>query len=294
MKIVWDALTRKEWERLGDRTLAPLQQRWVYGEVSRALNAHVHRAIIEDTGTPVAMAQILFRRVVVTASLASRGPIWLGALDADRQTDAFSVLSDALRKKGAHLKVWSPETSCSLGEARLLQVMTPATLAELTLDRDNRSRLHGKWRNRLVRAERAGLSVATGAGDAATLLWLFARDRETQRMRGFRALPHAFVSNWPSDCRHLIVATIHGDIAAAALFLRHGNTATYHIGWSGESGRRLSAQNLLLWRAIEELRSKGVARLDLGTIDTERAPGLARFKLGTGAIPRVLGGTWIG
>jgi hypothetical protein len=33
--------------------------------------------------------------------------------------------------------------------------------------------------------------------------------------------------------------------------------------------------------------------LDLGTVDTENAPGLARFKIGSGAQIRSLGGTWL-
>jgi hypothetical protein len=36
-----------------------------------------------------------------------------------------------------------------------------------------------------------------------------------------------------------------------------------------------------------------VRKVDLGTIDTDRSPGLARFKLGTGAIPRTLAGTYL-
>ena len=80
---------------------------------------------------------------------------------------------------------------------------------------------------------------------------------------------------------------------AAMMFLRHGSTATYHIGWSNAQGRAAHAHNLLLWRAAERLSSKGVKTLDLGTLDTVNAPGLARFKLGTGAMPHRLGGTWV-
>jgi hypothetical protein len=40
------------------------------------------------------------------------------------------------------------------------------------------------------------------------------------------------------------------------------------------------------------LKAQGVARLDLGTIDTRRAPGIARFKLGAGARVEVLAGSW--
>jgi lipid II:glycine glycyltransferase (peptidoglycan interpeptide bridge formation enzyme) len=78
---------------------------------------------------------------------------------------------------------------------------------------------------------------------------------------------------------------------ASMLFLVHGRVATYQIGWSGEEGRRLSAHQLCLWEAMRALREAGVRRLDLGTVDTDAAPGLARFKIGAGARVRALGPT---
>jgi lipid II:glycine glycyltransferase (peptidoglycan interpeptide bridge formation enzyme) len=78
------------------------------------------------------------------------------------------------------------------------------------------------------------------------------------------------------------------------LFLVHGSTATYHVGWTGDAGRCASAHNLLLWRAMEALQRRGVRRIDLGLLDTVNTPGLARFKLGAGRVPHRLGGTWLG
>ena len=78
------------------------------------------------------------------------------------------------------------------------------------------------------------------------------------------------------------------------LFLKHGTGATYHVGWTSDAGRKASAHNLILATAATRLAETGVTRLDLGTIDTENAPGLARFKLGSGAKPARTGGTWLG
>jgi hypothetical protein len=46
-----------------------------------------------------------------------------------------------------------------------------------------------------------------------------------------------------------------------------------------------------MWRAMTHFAGLGVRMLDLGLIDTERAAGLARFKLGAGARPLALGAT---
>lgn len=78
---------------------------------------------------------------------------------------------------------------------------------------------------------------------------------------------------------------------AYLLFLLHGTTATYHVGWAAPAARRTHAHTLLMWQATTYLHQRGLTRLDLGTLDTEAAPGLARFKLGTGATARPLGAT---
>ena len=58
------------------------------------------------------------------------------------------------------------------------------------------------------------------------------------------------------------------------------------------SGTDLSAEAQC--QAALALRDDGVRWLDLGTVDTDVAPGLAHFKLGTGAELRQLGATvWV-
>ena len=52
-------------------------------------------------------------------------------------------------------------------------------------------------------------------------------------------------------------------------------------------------RSVLLMEAARRLAATGVTELDLGTIDTDASPGLARFKLGSGATVQRLGGTWL-
>jgi lipid II:glycine glycyltransferase (peptidoglycan interpeptide bridge formation enzyme) len=94
--------------------------------------------------------------------------------------------------------------------------------------------------------------------------------------------------------RSLDEARQRAEELAAMLMLCHGLTATYHIGWSGPQGRATAAHQLLLVRAADWLAARGHVRLDLGTVDTDANPGLARFKIGSGAIIRPLGGSWVG
>ncbi|WP_424986318.1 GNAT family N-acetyltransferase [Microbulbifer sp. S227A] len=198
--------------------------------------------------------------------------------------------------------ILSPDAPCATQLARLgaVPVMTPAWVAEIDLTQakhDRRARLHQKWRNRLTRAEankRLKLVVDTGAPSAEH--WLFTADRTLQHRRGFRNWPEALTLAYARENPGqtvLFTAKDGREEVAAMLFLRHGRAATYHIGHSTPAGRAVSAHALILWRAACWFAEQGVARLDLGQIDTQHAAGLARFKLGSGAAPRPLGGTWL-
>lgn len=180
-----------------------------------------------------------------------------------------------------------------------LPLVTPATVAELDLTPDIQTlqeNLKGKWRNRFRHAQSHKLRITRQNMPTHQDHWLLQAEQVQQTQHKYRhwpaALTTAFAKENKGDAK-LFTAHYGTDIVAGMLILRHGNIATYHIGHTSTAGRILSAQTLLLWSAIFWARSKGLLRLDLGVIDTETSPGLARFKLGTGAQTRQLGGTWL-
>ncbi|MGB5067167.1 MAG: GNAT family N-acetyltransferase, partial [Albidovulum sp.] len=93
------------------------------------------------------------------------------------------------------------------------------------------------------------------------------------------------------DALRYYEARAGGRRVAAMLMLLHPPWASYHIGCSGDEGRRLHAHNALMWHAICDLKSRGFTALDLGSVDWKSTPGLARFKSGTGAGVAPLGAT---
>ncbi|WP_417523104.1 GNAT family N-acetyltransferase [Marinovum sp.] len=185
------------------------------------------------------------------------------------------------------------------GAAPGLQLRTGAHVADLSLEGTAsalRARMAQKWRNRLNRAADSGLKVATLALPPDPGHWLLRIDQAQQVVKRYRGYPPLFTAAFAAANRgqaRIFEARRRGEPVAALLFLCHGAVATYHIGWSGPEGRESSAHHLLLWRAMLGLASRGVTRLDLGMVDTVTAPGLARFKLGSGAQCRALGGTWL-
>ena len=65
------------------------------------------------------------------------------------------------------------------------------------------------------------------------------------------------------------------------------------MGWLDHANAPRGAHNLLLWNAIEHLRSRGVRQLDLGGVNTTSGAGIARFKIGTGGAVTTLAGTYL-
>lgn len=180
-----------------------------------------------------------------------------------------------------------------------LPLVSPATVAEIDLTPDIKtlhSALKGKWRNRLRHAQSHELRVSRQNMPVTPDHWLLQAETAQQQRLKYRHWPAAFTSAFATENKgdaKLFEARYGSDIIAGMLIFRHGNTATYHIGHTSTAGRILSAQTLLMWSAVTWAKSKGIKRLDLGVIDTNASPGLARFKLGTGAQTRKLGGTWL-
>lgn len=187
------------------------------------------------------------------------------------------------------------------GLARLgaVPVMTPATIAELDLTAREDTRLalqHQKWRNRLRHAGRQGLHVTRTPMPSDAGHWLLAADNVQRRARHYRTWPAtltAALARADPCSAPLFTAWKDGERVAGMLFLIHGCGATYHIGHTTPRGKALSAHTLLLWEASCWLAQRDITTLDLGLLDTRTNPGLARFKLGSGATARCLGGTWL-
>lgn len=175
-------------------------------------------------------------------------------------------------------------------------LMTPATVAMLPLDTPDamRAAMQQKWRNRLNRATRHDLDIRQRPLSSGH--WLLAAETAQARRKGYRGVPPAFclayaLSN-PGDA--LVFEARHKGVpVAGVLVLRHGRLATWQIGHTNDTGRRLNAMNLLLWEAMQTLARMGHDELDLGGLNDAQAPGLSHFKRGTGARAHRLGGTWL-
>lgn len=282
----------------------PLQQHPFYAATCRAFGADVCSYFCGPADAPLGAAVVTFRRFPLLGTVAhiARGPVWYAAATPLETCLRMDLLVRALRKK-ARVVLASPDPlngADALRASGLLPAVTPATMAHLSLQGtapDRMARQQAKWRNRLRRALDLPLKVRSMPMPVETDHWLLREEAAQAKAKGYKGLPPSFahawrVTNGPASAR-LFVARLKGEDVAAMLFLKHGGQATYQIGWSSPQGRAAHAHNLLLWEAANWFASRGVEGIDLGTLDTANAPGLARFKLGAGTQPLVLGTTYL-
>lgn len=279
---------------------AALQQTPHYARALAAMGTHVMGITGRLDNRLVAQALVVRRRMgPVTVNWLPRGPVWHPDL-AEQHRDTFlSCMTEACSGS-----VWigsadSHGAAAEFAPHGFRTLIAPHSVAQLDMRPPATERMaaqHGKWRNRLRHGQAGGLVVKQHEFDATRDADFLHREAAQRRERRYRALPLGFavafgVKN-PGAAR-LWSAHKDGALAAQMLILQHGMTATYHIGWTSELGRKISAHNLLLWQAQNWLAARGVARLDLGLIEATGIAGLARFKMGSGATLCPLGPTMI-
>lgn len=144
--------------------------------------------------------------------------------------------------------------------------------------------LHGKWRNPLRNVLKAGLEV-----DRAPIAELADRFhvlyQEVQQAKGFRPdIPPEFFYplKGPDFDHEVLIARKDGTDLAGITLGRVGATATYLFGATTDAGRKLNAGHFLMWQAILRCRLLNLRWFDLGGIDMNDNPSVARFKLRTG------------
>ncbi|MGG7567221.1 GNAT family N-acetyltransferase [Rhodovulum sp. DZ06] len=267
---------------------AALQQHPAYAAALAALGREARVALFPSGARALTLQRPLGR--LGGAALTSR---------ADIAAEEMAALHRALPFGPLRALIATPDTAQELGAAGFAPVRTPLHLAELDLARPEllrRAAAAQKWRNRLRKAEAEPLKIRRRALPPDPAHPALIEEALQRRARGYKGLPPRFAAAFASanpGGAMLFEALHRGAPVAHMLFLLHAPGATWFLGWSGPEGRARNAHNLLLWRAAEWLADQGCTTLDLGPVDTETHPDLARFKLGSGAAPRPLGATWI-
>ena len=142
-------------DTLPDLGPVAMQQHDAYGRTCRALGTRVERFTYGTRGS----AQVLIRRWPLFGDFAllARGPSFDPDVPASEATAATQDLVRVLRRtcRGAMVTCDPLDGPDPMARAGALPMVTPGSQARLELGQpdDMLARQHGKWRNRLRRAE---------------------------------------------------------------------------------------------------------------------------------------------
>ncbi len=313
MHAHWNLDDHHRWDAWADQAWAGLQQSWTYGQALKQVGVPCLRVVVTADESPksawIGTAQLIVQRLpwFVRFAFCQGGPLWApdadlptqrAALDLMRQTlpltrPRLSLFSPAIQVQGAASE-WASHVFSA--RPRLASGRSTVLLDLRAPEAQRRAALEGRWRNRLSVAERGPLKWRVCGSKVSDFDWLVKAEAQQRQERRYLTLPTGFVEAWqashrkPSQALLTVAAELQRQPCAGMMFLLHGRTATYHLGWTHDEGREHSAHNLLLWEGCRLLAERGIEQLDLGGVNTVANPGLARFKLGSGG--RVV--TWAG
>lgn len=303
IEIRWNVLTLEEWEaRFNAVSHSNILQSYVYAQANAPLERQRARwGLILINGQEAGLVQMMEAGVlfnVFHGIIIDRGPLWFegfgGAVHIKLFFDEFNKqfpnrfgrkrrfipeLEDGGAAKGILKQCGLQKLEGQEGYKTLWWDL----MIEDDLAREN---LKGNWRGSLNKAERAQMTIEWD-NSGIFYPWLREIYRKDKALRGYSGASPQLLDNlaqFSTQENPMIIgrAQKDGQDIAAVLLLKHGQSATYQVGWSSDVGRECCAHHLLLWQARNILRKYDVKQLDLGGINDE-AEGIKKFKEGTGA-----------
>src|ERR1035437_3060454 len=303
-----DQITEAEWNDLLPQFAdANLYQTWGYGAVSWGAKNLSH-LLLKSAGQVVGMAQ--FR--IVRVPLLSSGLAYLRWGPPSRRRDAapapdllpalLKAIADEYACRRRLLVRILPNVFCDDPDAAAFVAAcaqhgfqpgssaTPYRTIRVDLTPSPeiiRKRFDQKWRNQLNAAERNGLTVREGTGDAlfaeftAIYRELLARKQfeTTVNVEEFariqRALPELLKMR-------VLLCEKEGKLLAGLVGAAIGDTGVYLLGATSSEGMKAKGSYLLQWRIMQWLRERGCRWYDLGGVNPTRNPGVYHFKSGVG------------
>ncbi len=294
---------KKDWDAaLAAAPFGAHHQSYAYGEAVAATGGKVLRAKIMAQGALIGVAQAIRHMTYPFLPVihVMRGPVWVRPdLPRAVKLAAAEALHKSAPAKGFHAVLITPDEEEGFEGSRFKRIYTGAHTVLLDLSDDEetiRKGFNGKWRNRLKAAEKENFTVSRLGRRPDKFAWLLDKDAALMRSIGHRSSNVALVPAYflAAGKKSILAyeAKSGSERIGGMLFLIHGQGATYHIGWSNEEGKARSVHNLIMWQAICELKKQGVRTLDLGGVETDMTPGIARFKLGVGGKVVSTAGSW--
>jgi hypothetical protein len=297
---------REPWEQLFAQLPAPhFTQSWVYGEGKRAQGWDVERLVFARGAEPVALCQVLVKRLlgVRVAARVNRGPLFLPGVGEEQQRATLQALRRRWRWGRRGLLLIAPALEAGgqadallrgAGFVRRRPSGWGSALIDLEAPLDTiRARLSSKWRNHLNGSLKADLTLDVRT-DRDGFEWMLERHAHNMARKGFAGPAVEFVRRMvdasPTDFR-VFEARQAAEPVCGILVARFGRHAETFLSWTGDAGRRSNAHHFLLWHVLVEMKRVGAHALDLGGYTTTDKYGA--YKRGMKGREYRLAGEWL-
>jgi hypothetical protein len=297
-----------EWEECFNAVPRPhLMQSYAYGEAKKsAQHWHIRRCVFERFGTPVAICQVLEKRLggLRVASRINRGPLFFEASPSfELKEHVMQLVHEHWRMfRGGPLLIAPALDMSEENRSILLQLGYKdrksychcSSLINLLLEENEmRQRLAMTWRNRLKKSQNSGLELRS-SNSQESVEWILEKHAENMRSKHFHGpsveLIRALYQARPDDFL-IFQSFFKGQPLAGIILTKYGQKAEYYIGWFGSDGRKFNCGNFLYWNAALEMKKANYKWLDLGGYYSDDKFG--HFKQGMRGTEYKLIGEWL-
>jgi lipid II:glycine glycyltransferase (peptidoglycan interpeptide bridge formation enzyme) len=294
-------------------------QCWQYGEAKeKSENWKAIRVVVSQHNLEIAIVQFLVKSIPFLGGVArmNRGPILIGDVDELKREGIILDIIHSIINFSKERKWWviqlAPElsnterVSTSLSGFGFRHLPAPPYESGLFSLNETKEQLlmkfNGKWRNCLRKGLKLNVNIKKSSGDSvklSDLLKVYSKFQEDKKFTGLsNKLLHS-LANISSDEWQFTLFTAYADdeietsnAIGMLVCIRHGDTATYTIGYTDEYGRKLQANYVLLWNAILHSKSLGCDWFDIGGLNETTPKGVAHFKKGINSDLYQLSGEW--
>jgi len=312
LEIHWNNLSLEEWQkRFKTIKRSNILQSYHYAQaICKTQRQQARWGLILIDGQEAGLVQLLEAKTLwglFHAIILDRGPLWFDGFGGAAHIKLFfEKMNMAYPKRFGRKRRFIPEIEDGPAARHLLDQINGferqgATGSYQTLwwdltidDEEARAALRSNWRSALNKAQKDGLEVI--CDDAGKLYsWLRPIYKTDKQLKGYSGASPQLLDNLAAfstsdDPMVIMKAQKEGRDIAVVMFLVHGRSATYQVGWSSEEGRNRNAHHFLLWQARSVLKQYGVQEIDLGGVNDETATGIKKFKEGTNAkISKLIG-----
>lgn len=301
LTIDWNTLSTDAWEdRFARLPHSNILQSYTYARAYCPLEKQRARwGLIRIDGKEAGLVQIFeagILRNLFHAVILDRGPLWFeGYGHAMHSKWFFNELNRQFEPRFGRKRRILPEIEDGPAAQKLLEQIGLVRAGkgyetiwlDLTPDLETlRANLKSNWRNKLNKAEKADVSVASDYNSDALswILGIYAGDKAARDYGGPSPdFLRAYLPLLAQRSDLILLRTMkNGTPVAFTVLACHGRSATYLIGWSSDEGREVAAHQHLLWEGVKMLQHKGIKELDLGGINDDGAEGIKTFKEGLG------------